>query len=143
MVRTRWSGVLRVLAVVSVAAVPAFATPDGAERSVLAEAGRIEYLHYCASCHGSLGRGDGPVGLMLRRRPADLTKIAAQRGAAFPAGEIAAYIDGRTSVTAHGTREMPVWGTRLGEGIQPDTAEEVTRGRIAFLVEYLKTIQRP
>jgi mono/diheme cytochrome c family protein len=134
---------LRVLAVVSVTTVPAFATPDGAERSVLAEAGRVEYLHYCASCHGPLGRGDGAVGQTLQRRPADLTAIAAQHGRAFPAGEIAAFIDGRTSVAAHGTREMPVWGTRLGEDIQPDTAEEVTRGRISFLVEYLKTIQRP
>jgi mono/diheme cytochrome c family protein len=134
---------LGVLVVVSVAVVPAFATPDGAERSVLAEAGRIEYLHYCASCHGPVGRGDGPVGQTLQSRPTDLTTIAAQHGGAFPAGAIAAFIDGRTSVAAHGTREMPVWGTRLGEDIQPDTAEEVTRGRIAFLVEYLKTIQRP
>ena len=38
---------------------------------------------------------------------------------------------------------MPVWGERFGEAIpESGVAEEVTRGQIAVLVEYLKSIQR-
>jgi hypothetical protein len=38
---------------------------------------------------------------------------------------------------------MPIWGERFGDSV-PDSgvAEEISRGRIAVLVEYLKSIQR-
>jgi len=35
--------------------------------------GRMVYTENCAMCHGVEGRGDGPVGLTLNPRPADLT----------------------------------------------------------------------
>ena len=31
--------------------------------------GRDTYLRYCASCHGSEGRGDGPLAASLTRLP--------------------------------------------------------------------------
>ena len=109
---------------------------------VLAEIGKELFLRHCASCHGETGRGDGTVAGVLRTPPADLTRIAARRGGAFPRGEIARFIDGRYAVEAHGTREMPVWGERLGERIpEPGVSEEVVRGDLAVLVEYLQSIQ--
>ncbi len=110
---------------------------------VLAELGAEAFPRYCASCHGLRGEGDGPAADALRTRPADLTRIALRRGGAFPAGEIARFIDGRFALPAHGSREMPVWGERFGEAI-PETsvAEEITRGKIAVLVEFLRSIQR-
>jgi mono/diheme cytochrome c family protein len=39
-------------------------------------AGKILYSHYCVACHGITGKGDGPVGLTLNPRPADLTQHA-------------------------------------------------------------------
>ena len=70
--------------------------------------------------------------------------LAARRGGEFPVGEIGRFIDGRFAPAAHGTREMPVWGERFGERV-PDAgiSEEVTRGNIAVLIEYLKSIQEP
>jgi len=110
---------------------------------VLADMGAEAFPRYCASCHGVRGEGDGPAAEALRVRPADLTRIAARRGGSFPTGEIARFIDGRFALAAHGSREMPVWGERFGESIpESSVAEEVTRGRIAVLVEYLKSIQR-
>jgi mono/diheme cytochrome c family protein len=110
---------------------------------VLAEMGADPFSRYCASCHGDGGRGDGAVAATLRVAPADLTRIAARRDGQFPGGEIARFIDGRFSVSAHGTREMPIWGQRLGEAIpEAGLSEEITRGTIATLVEYLKSIQR-
>jgi len=109
---------------------------------VLVDAGRADFLRYCASCHGVDAHGKGPVAETLRTPPADLTRIAKRHGGKLPAGEIAAFIDGRTMVSAHGTREMPVWGRILGEKIAEGTTEdEVARGRIDALVAYLMTIQ--
>ncbi|KAB8030682.1 c-type cytochrome [Fluviispira multicolorata] len=31
--------------------------------------GRNLYLEYCASCHGPIGKGDGPLSVTLRKRP--------------------------------------------------------------------------
>jgi len=111
---------------------------------MLASLGAESFQKYCASCHGTDARGNGPAAAALRARPADLTRIAARRGGTFPDSEIATYIDGRFELAAHGTREMPVWGEKLGYTIAPDVhPDEVVRGRIVILVEYLKTIQRP
>jgi mono/diheme cytochrome c family protein len=113
-------------------------------RSLPADLGAQLFAHYCASCHGTTGVGDGPVAPALSRPPADLTRIAARRGGEFPDGEIAQWIDGRFDVPAHGTREMPIWGRQLADPIAEDASgEEVARGRIDLLVEYLETIQLP
>ncbi|MGH0036489.1 MAG: c-type cytochrome [Myxococcota bacterium] len=118
--------------------------PDPADaRALFAESGRGLYVQYCAACHGVRGRGDGPVADSLRTRPADLAFISKRRGGEFPAAEIARTIDGRVDVSAHGNREMPVWGRRFGEHIESEsTAEEVVRGNISVLVDYLRTLQR-
>ena len=78
----------------------------------------------------------------LKVGPADLTRIAARREGSFPDGEVARFIDGRFAPQAHGTREMPVWGARFGERIpEAGISEEIVRGRILVLVEYLLSIQ--
>jgi mono/diheme cytochrome c family protein len=116
--------------------------PRAAAHPALAEIGAEYFQSYCVSCHGRQGRGDGPVAPALQTPPADLTRIAARRGGRFPDGEIARFIDGRFEVAAHGSREMPVWGARFSE-VVPEAAlsEEIARGKIATLVEYLKSIQ--
>jgi mono/diheme cytochrome c family protein len=140
-------GIVASLGLVALAASCSSAAPPAAPASspdpVLAELGGEVFLRRCASCHGVDGRGDGPASAALRVPPADLTQIAARRGGSFPKGEIARFVDGRFAVTAHGTREMPVWGERLGEQIpEADVSEEVVRGQIGVVVEYLQTIQR-
>lgn len=111
---------------------------------VLADLGRPLFERHCASCHGATGRGDGPAAAILRIEPADLTRIAARRGGKFPAGEIARTIDGRFDIPAHGSRAMPIWGYRFGADIpETELGEAIARGKIASLVEYLMTIQRP
>ena len=105
-------------------------------------AGRQYFVRYCSACHGVAGRGDGPAAPALRTPPADLTRLAQRRGGRFPVTEIAAYIDGRTVVPAHGGREMPIWGERFGEmGGGGSVGEEVVRGNLLVLIEYLQAIQ--
>jgi mono/diheme cytochrome c family protein len=110
----------------------------------LARVGAEMFQHYCAACHGTTAEGNGPVAPVLKVPPKDLTRIAARRSGNFPDAEIARFIDGRFDVVAHGTREMPVWGLTFSKRLvaKDVEADEVARGRIEALVEYLKTIQR-
>jgi mono/diheme cytochrome c family protein len=110
-----------------------------------AAAGESLFLAYCSSCHGSGAQGDGPAAGALALPPADLTRIAARRGGEFPAPEIAAFIDGRTRVAAHGSRDMPVWGRRFDDRNQSLLADEtlLSPGQILTVVEYLRSLQRP
>jgi mono/diheme cytochrome c family protein len=105
--------------------------------------GRQFYERYCSACHGMDGKGQGPVALDLRTEPADLTQIAKRRGGEFPLAEIAAYIDGRVDVRAHGSRDMPVWGERFSEQVGGGSlGEEVVRGNLLILMQYLQSIQQ-
>ena len=78
----------------------------------------------------------------LRARPADLTRIALRRGG-FDAAEVAAYIDGRTEISAHGLREMPVWGRRFDDRNSAILSDEtlLSPGMIFNIVDYLRTLQ--
>ena len=118
---------------------------QGAERSsgdITGVGGKL-FAKYCSSCHGMDGRGNGIVASVLQTRPADLTRIASRREGQFPLAEIAATIDGRVEVRAHGSRDMPVWGERFSEHVGGGSlGEEVVRGNLLVLVDYLRSIQR-
>ena len=110
----------------------------------LSKVGSELFQQHCATCHGATAVGDGPTASALVTKPADLTKIAARRGGRFPEADIARFIDGRFDLPAHGSREMPVWGARFGAPISEGTShDEIVRGKLLALVEYLKTLQRP
>jgi mono/diheme cytochrome c family protein len=110
---------------------------------MLVDVGAELFTTHCASCHGVDARGDGPAASALIVPPSDLTMIAARRGGVFPESSIERTIDGSFDLPAHGSREMPNWGARLAEEIPCfATGEEVARGRIASLVEFLRSLQR-
>lgn len=108
--------------------------------------GEAEYLNSCAVCHGVEGKGDGPLGDELLKRPSDLTDLAARNGGAFPYSRVFAVIDGRYLVPGHGEREMPVWGRQFLEEdaktYGPSGGEIVTTERIHNLAGYIESLQR-
>jgi len=111
---------------------------------VATEAGKADFRRYCAECHGSDGRGDGPRAEKLARRPADLTLLAARNGGTFRAPDIRDFIDGRAFEATHQDREMPIWG-KLFNGHEDGHAadpESERRARIDHLVAYLWSLQR-
>ena len=131
----RVSGSLLALAAVLSAATPAkSAAGDVAE-------GHRYFIQYCASCHGQDGLGDGPVAKSLSMTPANLRKLGDKYGMPLPAHRIAELIDGRDTIRAHGTRDMPVWGERLYEVGEGEKGETGIGKVIAKIIAYLDTIQ--
>jgi mono/diheme cytochrome c family protein len=101
------------------------------------------FERFCASCHGTGARGDGPVAGTLNVRVPDLTMIEARYGE-FPAMLIRDVIDGRgIDMRAHGTRVMPVWGYEFWIEEGGDVvAQRSVREAINKLVQYLRSVQR-
>jgi mono/diheme cytochrome c family protein len=96
------------------------------------------YREYCAVCHGRDARGDGPAAAALKARPTDLTRLAAKSGGKFPAVAVSVTIQGEKAVTAHGTREMPVWGPVFRSMSANERLGEL---RVNNLVKFIETLQ--
>jgi nucleotide-binding universal stress UspA family protein/mono/diheme cytochrome c family protein len=95
---------------------------------------------YCATCHGTSARGDGPLASSMRRKPANLTEIARRNGGQFPSDIVFRTIDGRQPVRGHGGPDMPVWGDAFGKSREAGDQARVT-AVIQSLVDYLESIQ--
>ena len=64
--------------------------------------GKQAFNQYCASCHGTDAKGNGPVADTLKKEPADLTQITKKNGGEFDTGAVARMIDGQADVAGHG-----------------------------------------
>ena len=102
--------------------------------------GAYTFRTHCASCHGTDGRGEGPLADSLRFHPADLTLIAKRHGGGFPTETVVRIVDGRQPLKGHGAPDMPVWGDAFKNA---DTGYDDKRvsEKIHSVVEYLKTLQ--
>jgi hypothetical protein len=108
--------------------------------------GKVDFVTYCAACHGIGAKGDGTVAEFLTIAAADLTQLKKRNADVFPRARIVEVIDGRADVKVHGPRDMPVWGdwfryeagsSKRGKGAK----EEVIRSRIEALADYIEFIQ--
>lgn len=96
----------------------------------------------CAGCHGTDGRGNGPIAEFISAPVADLTRIAVRNGGQFPAERIFQVIDGQSGSTVHGARHMPVWGYEFfGSDSDDAKAHLDATQKVDRLVMYLRTIQ--
>lgn len=113
------------------------------ERSIEQLSGAELYEQLCASCHGVLAKGDGPVAPLIKTGVPDLTQIAARSGGEFRADEVRRKIDGRWDRPAHGPRDMPVWGWQFYDSRDPNDSNARARAdaTIGRLVDYLRSIQ--
>gem|GEM_PF-243426 len=101
--------------------------------------GKDLYVSYCASCHGTDGKGHGPVAVALKDPLPDLTKIAKRHGGKFPGEEMEKMILGaKGSRVAHGSEDMPVWGPVFRK-VEND--QDLGLVRVRRLVEYLTSMQ--
>lgn len=105
--------------------------------------GKDLYLRFCSSCHGTTGRGDGPVAASFNVEVPDLTLIARRAGGSYPRERIVRIIDGRHIFGAHGSRTMPVWGEDLSRlQLGDPNAERATRIVIDRLADYVWLLQK-
>jgi len=107
--------------------------------------GKREYSLHCAACHGLAGKGDGPYN-QTRTRPSDLTVLAKANRGRFPFERVREVIDGRQAIEAHGTRDMPIWGSYYGalkdaNGSGSKESEPYVQTRINALVAYIYRLQ--
>ena len=127
-----WVGAILVLATVPLTGRLATQAPATAP-------GRQLYVTHCATCHGTSGRGDGPMAQYLRVAPANLASIAARNKGIFPRPTIQRIVDGRQMLTLHGSA-MPIWGDAFSPSGN-SAEDEVAAAKIRDIVTYLESIQ--
>jgi mono/diheme cytochrome c family protein len=98
--------------------------------------GAATFNAYCTVCHGPSGTGNGPAVKALAKPPADLTQISKRNNGKFPGTKIKLEISGDSTVAAHGTRDMPMWGP-----VFKSTEGGTSELRLKNLVDYLESIQ--
>jgi len=101
--------------------------------------GQDMYKNYCASCHGRDAKGHGPTATALKVQPADLTTLARRHGGKYPSLAVKTAIRGDSSVLAHGSKEMPVWGS-LFWNLSGGDQQEVHL-RLTNLTHYVESLQ--
>lgn len=110
-------------------------------------AGQEEFRNHCAACHGLRGRGDGPIGPLLKTPAPNLALISDKNGGKFPFQHVYEVIDGSKVLAAHGSRDMPLWGDRYSRDAKPITpdqramTQQIAQERILSLVYYVGTLQ--
>ena len=92
------------------------------------------FRSYCAPCHGTDAKGNGPAAKALSPKPANLTEFAKRRGGTFSAKDFEDKLQGMAMAPAHGSTQMPVWGPVFRQlGNEPI--------RIANIRSYLESVQ--
>lgn len=130
-----------VVAAFAMTMMPALAFGQEAPQMRQSTPGGEVFRTYCATCHGTSARGDGPLAASMRKKPADLTEIAKRNGGEFPSELVFRTIDGRNPVRGHGGPDMPVWGDAFSRS--REAGDEVrVKAVIQSLVEYLESIQQ-
>ena len=113
---------------VTIEKVPAQATPE--------VSGAKLFQTYCAVCHGTNGKGNGPAALALKTPPPDLTLLAKNNGGNFPGKRVVLELTDPTQAP-HGNKDMPIWG----DVFRSMGSSAIATMRETNLTNYLKSIQ--
>jgi len=101
--------------------------------------GKDMYTAYCAVCHGTDGKGGGPAASALKVPPTDLTLLSKNNGGKYPALKVESSIRNESGLPAHGSKEMPVWGSlfwNMSGGHEAEVQQRVTN-----LTKYIESLQ--
>jgi len=101
--------------------------------------GQEMFVAYCASCHGTDAKGNGPAASALKQAPANLTNLAKQNGGKFPELKVYGTIKGDSNTPAHGSKEMPIWGSVFQSISHGDQGQ--VQLRISNLTKYIESLQ--
>lgn len=101
--------------------------------------GKEMFRSYCAVCHGTDGKGNGPAASAMKTPPTDLTALAKKEGGKYPAAHVATVIRGQANTSSHGSEDMPVWGPLFSSISQGHDSQ--VQQRVANLVDYVGGLQ--
>ncbi len=83
-------------------------------------------------------QGRGSRSERVDARPTDLTMIARKNNGRFPDEKILAILTGEANVTAHGSKDMPMWGAIFNNmSSNPGMAQT----RIHALLQFVEEMQ--
>jgi mono/diheme cytochrome c family protein len=147
---TGWAGLFVVFALLilchssasgqaEAAAQPQPLTKAQLDRLIYSIKGPDLYRAHCAPCHGTEGKGDGPMVAVMKMKVPDLTVMAKNNAGQFPAANVRKMITGQDVLLSHGSREMPIWGPIFHQ-IEDD--KDFGNVRVENLVKYLQSIQQ-
>lgn len=132
----------RLLLALVVACLPALVQVGAAQERKLdraaASRGRSTFKTFCASCHGSEAKGDGPLAEHLKARPADLTGLSARNDGTFPFEKVIDTINHGRRIPGHGTEDMPSWGDAFAA---TEGSEAAARAKMEDLAHFLWSLQ--
>jgi mono/diheme cytochrome c family protein len=134
--------ILAGFALVGLAAVPIVGAvaETGHQQPAKFDGGDV-FRTYCAVCHGTSAKGDGPLAGAMRKPPPDLTQFTKQHQGKFPRDLVGKIIDGREPVTGHGGPDMPVWGDAFSRSLE-NADPEAVKQKIQALVDYIESVQQ-
>lgn len=101
--------------------------------------GKQMFAAYCAPCHGTDGKGRGPVAPAMKTQPTDLTQLMRSNHGKYPDTHVVAVLQFGSELSAHGSATMPVWGPIFGNMNRTQLQEKQLR--ISNLAHYLESIQ--
>jgi mono/diheme cytochrome c family protein len=110
------------------------------KKPAISPSGRDIFMDRCSACHGEDGRGHGPAVGALKIAPADLTLLTKRNAGTFPAERVKNIVGDWVDITAHGSREMPIWGNLFHAKRPAD--QQIATDRFRSLVSFLESIQR-
>ena len=96
------------------------------------------YTNYCAPCHGTDGKGHGPVAASLKESADGFDRIRGHHGK-FPDTHVAAILQFGAKCRPTDRQLMPVWGPILGNMNRANLQDKQLR--ISNLTRYLESIQ--
>jgi mono/diheme cytochrome c family protein len=138
----RLAAILALLSALAVAQAAPAQTPTVKHvpiTSTPSNSGEGMYNSYCAVCHGTDGKGNGPAASAMKATPTDLTLLAQKAGGKYPSAHVSAVIHGQAVLPSHGSADMPVWGPLFSSISQGHEAQ--VQQRIANLVKYIESLQ--
>jgi mono/diheme cytochrome c family protein len=118
---------------------PKPASPQDQFPADFVPSGKIMFKQYCAACHGLDARGHGPARAALKGPAADLTTLSKRHGGEFPYDLVTNILRFGPGVAAHGSSDMPTWGSIFQH--MDNYNQAVVQKRIANLCDYLASLQ--
>ncbi len=107
--------------------------PDASADPPAAYEGRRLYVSYCQLCHGTGGKGDGPLSKVMKIRPADLTTTVRSRSDTILAKIITG--EGRQTITGRDRHNL------LSDAM-PEWKDVFSASQIQAIIAYLRFLSR-